>query len=197
MNPEILELIQTEIDGQNSPSESSRLAQLCMANPAIQRELDAARAIGRALDTLSDARLPDGFTSRVMDALPDEPAWAQNRAPSRQPVRSTAGIFSRPWLNLAYGMVVGVFVTFAAMSTLESGPDPVIGIEGTMAAAGADAIVKEHIDLGPGVSVSVSTLVEEEAVSVRIEGVIPDGITPSIVFQQPDGESVVVPINQP
>jgi anti-sigma factor RsiW len=197
MNPEILELIQTEIDGQNSPSESSRLAQLCMANPAIQRELDAARAIGRALDTLSDARLPDGFTARVMDALPDEPAWARHRAPSRQPVRSSVGIFSRPWLNLAYGMVVGVFVTFAAMSTLDSGQDPVIGIEGTMAAAGADAVVKEHIDLGPGVSVSVSTLVEEEAVSVRIEGAIPPGIAPSIVFEQPSGESVIVPIIQP
>lgn len=197
MNPEILELIQTEIDGQNSPSESSRLADLCVADPAIQRELDAARAIGRALDTLSDARLPDGFTARVMDALPDEPAWARNRAPVRQPVRFKTGVFSRPWLNLAYGMVVGVFVTFAAMSTLEAGPDPITGIEGTMASAGADAIVKEHVDLGPGVSVSVSTLVEEKAVSVRIDGAIPSGITPSIVFEQPSGETIVVPIILP
>lgn len=197
MNPEILELIQSEIDGQNSPSESSRLAQLCMANPAIQRELEAARAVGRALNTLSDARLPDGFAARVMDALPDQPAWARNRAPVRQPVRRKAGVFSRPWLNLAYGMVIGVFVTFAAMSTLQPGTDPVIGIEGTMAAAGPDAVVKEHIDLGPGVSVRVSTLSEDKAVSVRIEGAIPNGITPSIIFERPSGETVIVPIILP
>ncbi|MDA0875168.1 MAG: hypothetical protein O3C45_08940 [Bacteroidetes bacterium] len=200
MNPAILELIQTEIDGQNTPSESSRLADLCRQDPAIQRELDAARAIGRALDTLSDARLPDGFTARVMDALPDEPAWARHRAPSRAPsrapIRSSVGIFSRPWVNLAYGVVVGVFVTFAAMSTLDS-ESSLTGVSGSMGAAGGDPVISETVTLSPDATIGVQAVIEGEVLTVRINGILPDGTLPSIVFEQADGSIVTVPIHLP
>lgn len=202
MTNDIIEMIQAEVDGQNAPDVSSRLAELSRQDPEIRKELDAALAVGKALDTLSDAQVPEGFAARIMDALPDEPAWARHRhvAPDRTAVRSArpAGIFTRrPLLNLAYGLVVGVFVTVAAMSVLRPDPASIEGASGTMMMMDDAPVFKEIIEIDGDHSVEVSIWDDEAGLTTRIDGSIPDDATTSIVIALPDGRQVTIPVSTP
>lgn len=198
MTQEIIELIQAEIDGQNTPEASQRLTELCQSDESVRHEFAAAKAVGHALDHLSDARLPDGFAGRVMASLPENPSWARHRAPARPAhSRSILRLPSRPLINLAYGLVVGVFVTVATMSVLDAEPVSIEGASGTMLADDGDVVTRETVSLGTTGEVSIETTAEEDIISVRIEGVLPEGTVPSIVFQTVDGERVSVPLIRP
>lgn len=194
MTNEIADMIQAEVDGQNSPETSNMLADLCRQDPAVQKELDEARAIGKALDTLSDARLPDGFAARVMDALPDEPAWARYRRPAPAPARTSIRMSRRPWINLAYGLVVGVFVTFAAMTTLRPGTGAMDGVSGTMMDTDSDPVFEQSVAIEEDHIVDVTIWKDETGISTRIEGELPEGSIPSIVIELADGSQVTIPI---
>jgi hypothetical protein len=159
--------------------------------------MDEARAIGNALDTLSDARLPDGFAARVMSSLPDEPAWARHRRQAPAPARSSIRMSRRPWINLAYGLVVGVFVTFAAMSTLQPDSDAIEGVGGTMMNADADPVIEQSITIEDNHIVDVTVWEDESGISTRIEGDLPEGSIPSIIIELVDGRQVTIPIHQP
>ena len=198
MTQEIIELIQAEIDGQNTPEASQRLTELCQTDETVRQEFNSAQAVGRALDHLSDARLPDGFAGRVMASLPENPSWARHRAPAR-PARSRSMLRlpSRPLINLAYGLVVGVFVTVATMSVLDTEPVAIEGASGTMLAEDGHDVVRDIVPLGTSDEVRIETTTGSDIISVRIEGVIPDGTIPSIVFQTADGERVSVPLIRP
>lgn len=197
MTNDILEMIQAEIDGQNSPEASNKLAERCRLDPAVQKEMDEARAIANALDTLSDARLPDGFSARVMNSLPDEPAWARHRRQAPASARSSIRMSRRPWLNLAYGLVVGVFVTFAAMSTLQPDRGAIEGMGGTMMITDAHPVIERSIAIADDHIVEVSVWEDESGISTRIEGELPEGSTPSIIIELVDGRQVTIPIHKP
>lgn len=202
MTNDIIEMIQAEVDGQNPPEVSSRLAELSRQDPDIRKELDAALAVGKALDTLSDAQVPDGFAARIMDALPDEPAWARNRrvAPDRSAARParTSGIFSRrPLLNLAYGLVVGVFVTFAAMSALQPDPASFEGVSGTMMSSDDAPIFQDDILIDDDHEVEVTIWEDEAGLTTRIEGSIPGDAMTSLTVALPDGRQISIPVSAP
>lgn len=192
MTNDILDMIQAEVDGQNSPEASIKLAELCRQDAAIRSELDAALSVGKALDTLSDARLPDGFSSRVMNALPDQPSWAVNRRPA--PARSSIRLARRPWLNLAYGLVVGVFVTFAVMTSIQPETGAIEGVSGTMMTMDSDPVIEQSVTIDDVHSVDVTVWEDAMGISARIEGGLPENSLPSIVIEAADGKQIIIPI---
>lgn len=192
MTQEIIDLIQAEVDGQNSPAQTARIQALCAQDPAIREEFNAALAIGRMLDGIPDATVPYGFAANVMEQLPDNPSWKRHRAPSRAAVqRSRSSWFSRPILQLSYGLIVGVFVTFAVMTSINPSAIPSEGLSGTM--MGIDAT--ETIDIGTDAPIQLGTTVDEDGISIRIEGQIPEEGEISIRFIAPDGSIIDHPIN--
>jgi len=191
MTQEIVDLIQAEVDGQNSPSETQRLKALCVQDASIQEEFSASMAIARMLDGIPDANVPHGFAARVMDQLPDNPSWKRHRAPARAAVqRARPSWFSRPILQLSYGLAVGVFVTFAVMTSINPSAITSEGVSGTMMDVGSSEI----IDIGTDAPLQLGTTVDEDGISIRIDGQIPEEAGISIRFVAPDGSIIYHPI---
>ncbi len=197
MTQDIITLIQAEVDGQNTSSDSQKLAELCRQDPAIQTELDAAMAVGRALNHLSDARLPDGFSSRVMNALPDEPAWARSHVQQQAPARPAIKLWARPWANLAYGLVVGAFVMFAAMSVLQPDAVPIEGVSGSMITPDINPDIEETVTLDDSHAVDVSIWNDDSGITAQLVGSMPAGSSAAIIINLPNGDSISIPINRP
>ena len=196
MTPDIHVLIQAEVDGQNTPEASRQLADLCREDTQVQQELSIANAVARALDKLSDARVPDGFAANVMEALPDSPSWSRHRAPVRAPQRASIRLNRQPWMQLAYGMVVGVFVTFAVMTVLQPDTAPIEGASGTMIAPDSPSVT-ETVEIGDGNQLDITIQQEADRILAHIDGTIADGVVPSLVIDLPEGERVVIPLIQP
>ena len=191
MTQEIVDLIQAEVDGQNSPADTQRIQALCAQDASIMEEFNAALAIGRMLDGIPDAPVPYGFAANVMEQLPDNPSWKKQRAPSRAAVqRARPSWFSRPILQLSYGLVVGVFVTFAVMTSINPSTIPSEGLSGTM----MDIEAAETIDIGTDTPIQLGTTVDDDGISIRIDGQIPEEGAITIRFIAPDGSIIDHPI---
>ncbi len=186
MTQELIDLIQREVDGQNTPEDQALLRRHCEEDPSVKMELDGALKVGRVLDNIVEVSPPADFVHRVMDALPEHPSWqrAIRKAPSRGPLFR---LTSRPVFTLAYGLVVGVFVTIFVMSGIESDIPVTDQLSGTMASS-SEVIFSENIVLdqgavGEGDTISLSAIQIEEGVQISADGSLHanDVITFSIV----------------
>lgn len=148
MNQDILDLIQGEVDGVNTPADTLRLQQICAQDSGVQAELDSAIEVVQIVQTIAHRQPPASFHSQVMNSLPANPSWmsmtAKNRAQgidrsaSRTISRSWTSLFrlpAKPSLTLAYGLAVGAIGMFAIMSALVTEPTigEIEGVAGTMA----------------------------------------------------------------
>jgi hypothetical protein len=110
-------LLQQELDGENSPEESSLLAQELASNPAVRRRLEEMKSVVRVLGYVRDVDPPPTLKPSIFRALE---ARRELPHPGRLWVERFLDILSpkpvvRYGLILAAGMAVGI-LGFAAVS---------------------------------------------------------------------------------
>jgi hypothetical protein len=189
MKEDIIELIQAEVDGMNTPEAQARLEQLCAADPAVQHELDSAFSVTRVLGRIAERTPSASFYDNVMAALPANPSWLIQPAAPRRSWTSIFALPSRPSLTLAYGLVVGAFAMFAITSVLSTDPaiSDVEGLSGTMAPINTQTI-SEDIKIGDNM-VSIISKQGDEQLSVSFNG--PLSVETRIRIIVEDGQQVV------
>ena len=186
MKENILELIQGEVDGVNSPAQKDSLLQYCKEDPAIQQEWDKAVEVVQVLNSISHRNPSASFHSRVMESLPTNPSWMPKAAP-RWDWANLFRLPARPSLTLAYGLVAGAFVMFAIMSAVTATPimGDVEGVSGTMAPISTN-LFSEEISSPDGGVLSVEALQTGEDINVFFSGKWSADAKISILIETPE-----------
>lgn len=169
MTQDIIELVQRHVDTANSPEEETRLRELCEAEPLVREELESAMSVSRVLDLISGTEPSKSFRSNVMASLPDHPSW------ERTTRRQTAPLFSwptKPVLTLAYGLVAGVVVTVAVMTSLVSpvsNTDLPGNASGTLVSLN-QTLVSEAFDIGDDKTIDLEAKQIENNIVINLTG---------------------------
>ncbi len=174
MTQEIIDLIQGAVDGVNTSQQQQALQDACESNASIQSELDSALEVGRILDSgIREIQPSPTFKARVMDSLPEQPAWSKTRAPIRR--RSSASIFklpARPIFSLAYGLVAGALVAVAVMTSISpqlGGISNRSGAAGTMVDTDLE-LFSDRITLSTGEDISIEAVEADKLIRVEVAG---------------------------
>lgn len=145
MNEEYLNLIQAEIDGLNSESDSARAQSLIAEHPELRTAFDELKAVKLAIESLSEVEPPATLRASIMNAIPER-AMEHSNAP--EPASFWAGIVSlvttpKP-VSLAYAFSLGLIVAFVVATVLipPSGTDAgqIAGTMGAMNMSGFETI---------------------------------------------------------
>jgi len=170
MKEEIVQLIQSEVDGTNSIQDSARLQQLCSTNPEIQTEWDSMSALVSILNRIEPKQPSITFHQNVMASLPEYPSWSPKPV-ARRNWLAYFQLPTRPALTLSYGFAVGALAVFAIMSSISptSGPMPIEGISGTMAPQSTE-LFSERIDSAEGGQIAIQATKTDDGILVNIDG---------------------------
>lgn len=122
MNPEILSIIQAELDGTASPAEIARLDTAAASDAEIRTLRGEYGEIARAVGRMAVPVVPHGFATRVMAALPPP---ARVRVPARDRIRSIVqSIVPSHRQQVALAFALGVLATFMVTLTVTDWTQP-------------------------------------------------------------------------
>lgn len=130
MNDEILDLIEKRIDGTISNSESARLNRACQHDDRVRHALDDSLFVDEMVSAIPDTEPPRQLRARIMDSLPEQPAWrhipaanSRERMPVWRMRRSRNGwsaiVFGAGGFSL--GAVLAVLAFLIATPGVDSG----------------------------------------------------------------------------
>ena len=152
MNEQHLNLIQAEIDGLNSDSESAQVRSLIEENSELRASFDELNAAKLAIESLVEKEPPPTLRASIMNAIPE-------RETEHTPVAETtswwAGITSivtspKP-VSLAYAFSLGLIVTFVVSTVLmppasSTNTDQFLGSIGAVNLSGFETIAEFAIE---------------------------------------------------
>ena len=97
MTPENQELIQNEIDGLNTSTQSEALKELLTNDAEARQAFDELSVVQSAFESLPERTPPPGLRASIMDSLPDlgygaEPARAKREAAPSQGIWAPTGV---------------------------------------------------------------------------------------------------------
>jgi hypothetical protein len=119
MNEEYLNLIQAEIDGLNSDSDSARAHSLIAEHSELHTAFEELKAVKLAIESLGEKEPPLTLRTSIMNAIPERVMQPSNTS---EKASLWAGIISlvtspKP-VSLAYAFSLGLIVAFVAASVL-------------------------------------------------------------------------------
>jgi hypothetical protein len=146
MNEEYLNLIQAEIDGLNSDSDSARMRSLIAEHPELRTAFEELKAVKLAIESLGEIEPPATLRVSIMNAIPER---AMEHSNTSEKASLWAGIVSlvtspKP-VSLAYAFSLGLIVAFVATSVLippttGSDIDQIAGTMGAVSLSGFETI---------------------------------------------------------
>jgi len=138
MNEHVIELVNGELDGTNSPSESAALVDILDKDPAARAFFEENKSLFAILGDVPEADPPVDLKDRIMESVEREARIG--RVPSPGIAASIRSFFqpvlSRPAWAMSYAFVAGILIGVAALSLLNEtnrGEGPVV--QGTMGQA--------------------------------------------------------------
>lgn len=168
MNAAELDLMQRELDGENSPEESRRLQSLLAENGEARQLYDELSAVDSHLRQAEMVEPPAWLKRSIMDSLPARRTDRPGLADFLRGLWET--MQARPALAYAYTFVVGLAVGLALFAIALEGPSQ-DGVVGTLVDAGAMEDLETRsstpIEL-PGFTAQVELMTSRELLVVDV-----------------------------
>lgn len=120
----IIDLVNGELDGVNSPSDRTELATLVENDPSVKEYLDEMRRLDQLLAAVPAADPPATLKAGVMRAIAQQEDPLPSASAKDWFERLLAPFLLRPAWAVTYAFAVGVIVGLGVLSIIEStGPD--------------------------------------------------------------------------
>ena len=159
MNEHVVELVNGELDGTNSPGESTELAQILERDDSAKAFFDETRALFGALGSVQDVEPPAELKGRIMESISRQsaavPAQSQGFLGSLKDLFEP--VLARPGWAVSYAFAAGLLIGVAALSVATDSTDPGTNVvQGTMGSV-SNVIDDATIEVGQ-VTVNLSTI---------------------------------------
>jgi len=188
----IIDLVNGELDGTNSPSEHTELTTLLDREPSVKALFDEMQKVDHLLAAVPMVDPPPTLKSNVMHAI------GRQSAPARAATqglldRILAPFVQRPAWAVAYAFGIGVIVGLGVLTVVQSaGPDTGM-VQGTIGAVRAPALAKTSLSAGTATAdIVISALGDELRVDVEITAsdvatlqLSPEGGEPIVIESAP------------
>jgi anti-sigma factor RsiW len=188
----IIELVNGELDGTNSPSDHTELTTLLDREPSVKALFDEMQKVDRLLAAVPMVDPPATLKSNVMYAI------GRQGAPARTAARGwldriLAPFVQRPAWAVAYAFAIGIIVGLGVLTVIQSaGPDTGM-VQGTIGAVRAPALAKSSLSAGTATAdIVISALDDELRVDVKIVAsdaatlqLTPEGGKPIVIESAP------------
>ncbi|GMQ82640.1 MAG: hypothetical protein BMS9Abin05_2096 [Rhodothermia bacterium] len=152
MNDQHLNLIQAEVDGLNSDSESARVRSLIADNSELRCSFDELNAVKLAIESLVEKEPPPTLRASIMNAIPERETERAPVAETTSWWESIASIVTSPKpVSLAYAFSLGLIVAFVVSTvlmppTISTNTDQFLGSMGTVNLSGFETIAEFAIE---------------------------------------------------
>ena len=152
MNEQHLNLIQAEVDGLNSDSESAQVRSLIEENPELRSSFDELKAVKLAIESLVEKEPPPTLRASIMNAIPERETEHASVAESTSWWASIASIVTSPKpVSLAYAFSLGLIVAFVVSTVLmppasSTNTDQFLGSIGAVSLSGFETIAEFGIE---------------------------------------------------
>lgn len=198
----IIELVNGDIDGINTPSEKAELTNL-LENPSVKELVDEMHSLDRLLASVPMVDPPASLKRGVMDAIARKEASVRSTSKVSLLDRVLAPFIQRPAWAVTYAFATGLIVGLGVFSIVDStGPEPAT-VQGTIISAAPAVLGETLIEAGDATAtITVTRLGDELKVDVDLIAtdatelaLTPDGGEP-LVIESLTGSpaySVVIP----
>jgi hypothetical protein len=152
MNEQHLNLIQAEVDGLNSDSESEHVRTLIEENPSLRASFDELKAVKLAIESLVEIEPPPTLRASIMNAIPERETEHTSVTGTTSWWASIASFVTNPKpVNLAYAFSLGLIVAFVVSTVLmppssSSNTDQFLGSIGAVSLGGFETIANFAIE---------------------------------------------------
>ncbi|TDI68674.1 MAG: anti-sigma factor [Bacteroidetes bacterium] len=152
MNEQHLNLIQAEVDGLNSDSESEHLRNLIEENPTLRASFDELQAVKLAIESLVEIEPPPTLRASIMNAIPEREPEHASVTETTSWWASIASLVKSPKpVSLAYAFSLGLIVAFVVSTVLmpppsSSNTDQFLGSIGAVSLSGFETIAEFAIE---------------------------------------------------
>ena len=184
----IIELVNGELDGTNSPSEHTELTTILDREPSVKTLFDEMQKVDHLLAAVPMVDPPPTLKSNVMHAIDRQGTPA--RATSQGWLdRILAPFMQRPAWAVAYAFAIGVIVGLGVLTVVQSaGPDTGM-VQGTIGAVRAPALAKSSLSAG---TATADIVISELGDELRVDAKIVASDASTLRLAPEDGEPIVI-----
>lgn len=174
MNERLIELVNGELDGTNTPEESAELERTLDTDSSVRTYFEETKSLFGALRDVPDAEPPPGLKHRIMESISREAASAEPPAPR---LLSTLKqlfepVLGRPAWAMSYAFAAGLLVGIGALVLVVNPVSPSTDVvQGTIGQTPSRLIDEATLSAGT-VTVELATIdnAGELVLHLRITG---------------------------
>lgn len=182
----IIDLVNSELDGTNSPSDHAELTTLLESDPSIKDYLGEMRSLDQLLAAVPMVDPPPTLKSRVMNAIAHLELPVTDAATESWLDRVLAPFLRRPAWAVTYAFAIGIVVGLSVISIIESnGPDTGT-VQGTIVSVPSSVLAQSKVVAGTATAgITVTRLNDELRIDLQLQTTDPATISLSSNDENP------------